>query len=156
MAGYNRRRYHQGRGIFMGSLFNKERFSRDRFDSILGGGLYRSRNGAIMGVCRGIAEHFDLSVFWVRFFTILLFIFTGFWPTGIIYFALAFLLKPEPVVPLSNMDEQEFYDSYLRSKEMATDRIKRRYGSLERRLQRLEHAVTTPEFDWESRLNSNQ
>jgi phage shock protein C len=54
------------------------------------------------------------------------------------------------------MDEQEFYDSYLRSKEMATDRIKRRYSSLEKRLQRLEHAVTTPEFDWESRLNNNQ
>ncbi len=59
-------------------------------------------------------------------------------------------------MPISNMDEQEFYDSYLRSKEMATDRIKRRYSSLEKRLQRLEHAVTTPEFDWESRLNNNQ
>jgi phage shock protein C len=140
----------------MGSLFNEGCFSRDHFEGMFGGGLYRSRNGAIMGVCRGIAERFDLSVFWVRLFTILLFIFTGFWPTGIIYFALAFLLKPEPVVPISSMDEQEFYDSYLRSKEMATDRIKRRYSSLEKRLQRLEHAVTTPEFDWESRLNSNQ
>lgn len=149
MAGYNSRRYRERGGVFLGSLFRGE-----RFDGMFGGGLYRSRNGVIMGVCRGVAEHFNLSVFWVRFFTILLFVFTGFWPTGIIYFALAFLLKPEPVVPISNMDEQEFYDSYLRSKEMATDRIKRRYSSLERRLQRLEHTVTTPEFDWESRLNN--
>jgi phage shock protein C len=149
MAGYNNRGYRRRGGVFLGSLFRGE-----RFEGIPRGGLYRSRNGAILGVCRGFAEHFELSVFWVRFFTILLFVFTGFWPTGIIYFALAFLLKPEPVVPLSNMDEQEFYESYVRSKEMATDRIQRRYGSLERRLQRLEHAVTTPEFEWESRLNS--
>jgi len=156
MAGYSRRRYQQGRGIFMGSFFNKERFSRDRFEGILRGGLYRSRNGMILGVCRGLAEHFDLSVFWVRFFTVMIFFITGFWPTGILYFVAAFLLKPEPVVPLNNMDEQEFYESYLRSKEMATDRISRRYSNLERRIQRIEHAVTTPEFEWESRLNGNQ
>ena len=29
-------------------------------------GLYRSRNGAILGVCRGLAEYFDFSVFWAR------------------------------------------------------------------------------------------
>ncbi len=152
MRGYDRYRYHRDSG----AGFMKEHFSRDRFEGVLNGRLYRSRNGAILGVCRGIAEHFDLSVFWVRFFTIVLFVFTGFWPTGIIYFALGFLLKPEPVVPLVSMDEHEFYESYLRSKEMATDRIKRRYSNLERRLQRIEHAVTTPEFEWESRLNSNQ
>ncbi|MDP6507168.1 MAG: PspC domain-containing protein, partial [Planctomycetota bacterium] len=29
-------------------------------------GLYRSRGGIIMGVCQGIAEHWDFSVFWTR------------------------------------------------------------------------------------------
>jgi len=156
MAGYNRGRYQQGRGVFMGSFFNKERFSRDRFEGILRGNLYRSRNGMVLGVCRGLAEHFDLSIFWVRFFTVAISFITGFWPIVILYFAAAFLLKPEPVVPLNNMDEQEFYESYLRSKEMATDRISRRYSNLERRIQRIEHAVTTPEFEWENRLNGNQ
>ncbi|MBP1742726.1 MAG: pspC [Deltaproteobacteria bacterium] len=37
-----------------------------RFEKILSGGLYRSRKGAILGVCRGIAEYFDFSVFWTR------------------------------------------------------------------------------------------
>jgi phage shock protein C len=37
---------------------------------------------------------------------------------------------------------------------MAMDRIKRRYENLERRIQRMEHTVTKPEFDWEKRLNS--
>ena len=29
-------------------------------------GLYRSRNGVLLGVCRGIADYFDFSVFWIR------------------------------------------------------------------------------------------
>jgi len=127
---------------------------RNRFDELSQRGLYRSRNGAILGVCRGIAEYFDLSVFWVRFITFVFFIFTGFWPTVVIYIGAAFLMKPEPIIPLDNMDEREFYDSYVRSREMATDRIRRRYENLERRIQRLEHSVTRPGFDWEKRLNS--
>lgn len=149
MRGYDRYRYHRDRG----TRFMKRHFSRDRFEGILHGGLYRSRNGVILGVCRGIADYFDLSVFWVRFFVVALFLITWFWPTGVLYFVAAFIMKPEPAVPLENTGEQEFYDSYLRSKEMATDRIKRRYSNLERRIQRLEHSVTTPEFDWENKMN---
>ena len=29
-------------------------------------GCYRSREGVIFGVLRGIAEYFDFSVFWIR------------------------------------------------------------------------------------------
>lgn len=150
MRGYNRFRYQRDRG----ERFIRRHFSRDRFEGIIQGGLYRSRNGMILGVCRGFAEYFDLSVSWVRFFVFFLFWMTWGWPTAFIYFLIAFLMKPEPVVPLENLDEQEFYESYIRSKEMAADRIKRRYSNLERRIQRLEHSVTTPEFDWEKRLNN--
>jgi phage shock protein C len=107
-----------------------------------------------MGVCRGIAEYFDFSVFWVRVVALALFFFTGFWPTAVVYFLAALLMKPEPVIPIENADEEEFYDSYVRSRQMASDRIKRRYQNLERRIQRLEHTVTTPEFNWEKKLNS--
>ena len=116
--------------------------------------MYRSRSGMILGVCKGLAEYFDLSVFWVRIVTLILFLITGFWPTGILYFVAAFIMKPEPVIPIENDDEQEFYESYVRSKQMAMDRIKRRYENLERRIERMEHTVTRPEFDWEKRLNS--
>ncbi len=64
-------------------------------------------------------------------------------------------MKPEPVIPIDNEGEQEFYDSYVRSRGVAADRIKRRYENLQRRIQRLEHTVTKPEFDWEERLNSD-
>ena len=125
-----------------------------RFENILQGGLYRSRNGAILGVCRGISEYFDCSLFWVRAIAVILLLFTGFWPTLILYFIAALLMKPEPVIPIHTDEEQEFYNSYVSSRKLATDRIKRRYANLERRLQRLEHAVTSPEFDWEQRLNT--
>lgn len=129
-------------------------FFKDRLKGIFEGVLYRSRKGMILGVCRGIAEYFGLSVFWVRFTTLLVFFITGFWPTAVLYFIAAFLLKPEPVIPIDNIDEQEFYHSYVHSKQMAVDRIKRRYENLERRIQRMEHTVTSPEYNWEKKFRS--
>jgi phage shock protein C len=125
-----------------------------RFEQILRGGLYRSRNGIILGVCRGIAEYFDFSVFWARAIVIILLIVSGFWPIMGLYFIAALLMKPEPVVPIQTEEEQEFYDSYINSRKGAVDRLKRRYDNLERRIQRMEHTVTTREFDWENRLNT--
>lgn len=127
---------------------------RRKFGNTLQGKFYRSRNGVILGVCRGIAEYFDFSLFWIRAIAVIFLLFTGFWPTLIVYFIAALLMKPEPVIPIHTDEEQEFYDSYLHSRKWATDRIKRRYENLERRLRRLEHTVTSPEFDWEKRLTS--
>ena len=124
-----------------------------RFAKILHGGLYRSRNGIILGVCRGVAEYFDFSVFWARTIVFILFLFSGFWPIAALYFIAALLMKPEPVIPIQTEDQQEFYDSYVYSRKGATDRLKRRYDNLDRRIQRMEHTVTTREFDWDQRLN---
>ena len=115
---------------------------------------YRSRKGVILGVCRGIAEHFDFSLFWTRVIAVALLLLTWFWPIMILYFAAALVMKPEPAVPLQSDDEQEFYDSYVHSRKAAIDRLKRRYDGLERRIRRMEHTVTSREFDWESRLNA--
>jgi phage shock protein C len=125
-----------------------------RFETILGGGLYRSRSGIILGVCRGIADYFDFSVFWARVITLVLLFLTGFWPVMILYFVAALLMKPEPVIPIETDEEQEFYDSYVHSHRGATDRLKRRYENLERRIRRMEDHVTGREFEWENKLNS--
>lgn len=127
---------------------------RRKFENTLQGKFYRSRNGVILGVCRGIAEYFNFSLFWIRAIAVIFLIFTGFWPTLIVYFIAALLMKPEPVIPIHTDEDQEFYDSYVHSRKWATDRIKRRYENLERRLRRLEHTVTSPEFDWEKKLTS--
>lgn len=125
-----------------------------RFKRIFRNGLYRSRNGIILGVCRGIAEYFDFKIFWVRAIAVLLLFFSGFWPIMGLYFIAALMMKPEPVIPIRTDEEQEFYNSYIFSRKGATDRLRRRYENLERRIQRLEHSVTAREFDWEHRLNT--
>jgi phage shock protein C len=125
-----------------------------RFEEILRGGLYRSRNGLLLGVCRGIAEYFDFSVFWTRAIVLILLFFSGLWPIMALYFIAALLMKPEPIIPIESDDQQEFYNSYIYSRKGATDRLKRRYENLERRIERMEHTVTTKEFDWDRRLNT--
>lgn len=115
---------------------------------------YRSREGIIFGVCRGLAEHFDLPVLGVRLGFVVAFIMTSFWPAGIAYLVLALIMKPEPILPLRGVEEAEFYHSYATSRGMALQRLKRSFDNLDRRMQRIEAIVTDREFDWERRLNN--
>ena len=117
-------------------------------------GIYRARNGVIFGVCRGLAEHFDFSVFWARTIAVIFLLVTGFWPAIGLYLIATLLMKPAPVIPLETDAEQEFYDSYTNSRHLAAGRLKRRFENLERRIRRMEHMVTSREFDWDNKLNS--
>ncbi len=117
--------------------------------------IYRSRDGLILGVVQGIADHYDLSVFWLRLFTLLLFLFSGLWPITAVYLIAGVLMKPAPAAPLANDEEKDFYDSYLISPRSAAKRLKRRYDNLERRIQRIEDVVTSREFDFERRLGKD-
>jgi len=125
---------------------NRSRSSRN--------GIYRSRSGIILGVCKGLAEHFDFSVFWARIIAIFFLIVAGFLPAIGLYLLAALLMKPEPVIPIKDAGEKEFYDSYTYSRQGAVQRLKRRYENLQRRIQRMEHIVTSAEYDWENRLNN--
>jgi phage shock protein C len=116
-------------------------------------GMYRSRTGLILGVCKGLARYFDFSVFWMRAIAVALLLFSGIWPMVIVYVVAALLMKLEPVVPLETEEEQEFYNSYTTSRSMALRRLKRIYDNLDRRIQRMESIVTAREYDWERRFN---
>jgi phage shock protein C len=70
-----------------------------------------------------------------------------------LYFLAALIMKPEPVLSIDTDEDQEFYNSYVRSRKAAVERLKRRYEKLDRRIQRMEHTVTAREFDWDQRLN---
>ena len=50
----------------------------------------------LFGVCKGLAEYFDLSLFWLRVIVLVLFVSTGFIPAGLIYILAALLMKLEP------------------------------------------------------------
>jgi phage shock protein C len=117
-------------------------------------GIYRSRNGIILGVCKGLAEHFDFSVFWTRVIALIFLFVAGILPAIGLYLLAALLMKPEPVIPVENAAEKEFYDSYTYSRQGAVQRLKRRFDNLQRRIQRMEHIVTSAEYDWEDRLSN--
>jgi len=125
-----------------------------RFDGLFEHGLYRSRNGMILGVFRGLGEYFDLKVFWLRVFAVVMLSVSGIWPVLILYFLAAALMKPEPVIPLASEEEEEFYDSYIASRKGAVHRLLRQFKNIDRRIQRMEHIVTDRRFDWEDRLRS--
>jgi len=117
-------------------------------------GLYRSRNGIILGVVRGISEYFDFSVFWGRTIVVILLLVSGFWPVTGLYFLAALLMKPAPVLRIDSDDAHDFYDSYVHSRPRAVDRLKRRYNNIEQRIRRMEDAVTSRDYDWERRFDS--
>jgi phage shock protein C len=118
-------------------------------------GPYRSRTGMILGVCKGIAEYLDFSVFWMRAIALTLLLFSGIWPIVGLYLLMALLMKPEPVLPLKTEAEREFYNSYASSQTMALHRLKRTFDNLDRRIRRMENIVTAREYDWERRLNDS-
>ena len=119
-------------------------------------GLYRSRNGVIFGVCRGIAEWKDLPVCWVRIAVVAVALLSGFWPAVIAYVFAAIFMKPSPVMPFKDELDKEFYDSYAHSRGMALKRLKSVADALERRTRRLESRVLDREADWERRFTSGR
>lgn len=125
-----------------------------RYNDSSGRRLYRSRNGVVCGVCRGLADYSNLRVGWVRFFTLLLLFLTGIWPTVILYVIACLLMKPEPVLPLENEFQQDFYDNYVSSRSRTLRDLKRRFSNLDRRMCRMEDRVTSRDFEWEQRLNT--
>ena len=118
-------------------------------------GLYRSRDGMILGVCKGIADYLDFSLFWTRMLAVLFFIFSGFWPVGGFYLLSALVMKPQPVVPFGSTGEREFYDAYVNSRGLALHRLKRTFDNLDRRIRRIEEVATNREYDWEQRLHKS-
>lgn len=123
-----------------------------RSTGLYDGGPYRSRKGNVFGVCRGLAEHFDFNVTAMRLLWVVGGITLSF-PVILIYIVLAFMLKPEPVMPLESAEDAEFYSSFTASKSMALHRLKRTYDNLDRRIQRMESIVTAKEYEWDARLN---
>ncbi len=133
---------------------NRFRHRQKRHRYHTGRSLYRSRRGVIFGVCRGLADYFDFNVFWIRVILIIILIISGLWPIVGLYLLASLLIKPEPVRPIETEDEQDFYDSYITSRQRAVREIKRRYENLERRIRRMEDTVTGPEFNWDEKLKS--
>jgi len=118
-------------------------------------GLYRSRNGAILGVCRGIADYFDLSVFWIRATAVILFICTGFWPIVGVYILAALLMKSDPAGTVGSSSRPGAGGRYRCTGADAAERLRRKWKHLEKRIRKMEDKVTSREYDWNSRYHGN-
>ncbi len=109
--------------------------------------LYRSRRGLLFGVCRGVAERLDLSVFWTRILVLIAFVATGFWPVGAAYLLAALLLKREP-----GAWEPDYRKYAVEAQYGAARACRRAADSLDARLRRVEAAAARDVEDWDERL----
>ncbi len=110
--------------------------------------IYRSRKGVVLGLCKGLSNHYDIPVFWLRLAVVVIAMTTTIWPAVLGYVILAIVFKPEPVIPFVNEDENEFYDSYSSSRSMGLHRLKRKFDNLNSRIHRMEDVVTSKEYKW--------
>ena len=128
------------------------RRTMSRYNSVSNRGLYRSRDGIILGVCRGVADYFNFSAFWTRAILIVVFIFTGFWPIIGIYILAALLMKSEPGAPGRQGSKRNFHCHFKHAGHETAERLKRKWRHLEKRIRRMEDKATSREFDWNKRF----
>ncbi len=113
------------------------------------GRLYRSRRGKIFGVCQGLADWRNLPVEYIRIFLIMAFIFTGFFPVGILYFLAALVLPLEPEGQASSDDFRNTEENRSRRYES----VRREFEDLKEKVKDMEGRVFDKEKDWDERFH---
>jgi phage shock protein C len=122
-----------------------------RSDSLSKRGLYRSKNGVLLGVCKGVAGYFEFSVFWIRAAVVILFIFTGFWPVVGLYILAAFVMKSQPADGRRAGSKPNSGTRFHCARDDAAERLRRKWNHLEKRIRRMEDKISR-EFDGDNRF----
>ena len=129
------------------------------------GKLYRSRNGEIFGVCKGIAKWAELPVGPVRLAVILLAVFSGFVPVLVIYVLAAILLPVEPLYKskfeggVSEDFREDFKKEYRENRKRTVHDLKDEFDKLKRKVAGMEDDVLhtqDKEEDWDNRFNKDK
>ena len=109
--------------------------------------LYRDPEHAILaGVCAGIADYLGAERIVVRLaFVVALFLFIV--PAALIYILLAIALPKRPPALYASEAEAAFWRGVTTAPEDTLAALRRRFGDLEARLQRMEREVTSGEAD---------
>lgn len=109
-------------------------------------GPFRSKNGLLLGVIQGFAEHWRMSPFVLRAMVILLAIFTAFWPVVIVYLVSAFILPARPAnLPLTERQKEIVLLSRA-NPEAVFEGLENRLKGLDAKVRRLEDIVTSKSF----------
>lgn len=122
--------------------------------------IYRSPNRVIFGICQGFADHFDISVVWIRLGLVAASLVTGFVPFPILYIIAAFIIKEGPTKVEARGPEpyyeEDYYETDVSARTLSLRRLKNRFDSIESRIQRMENYVTNKSYDWERRFNASK
>jgi phage shock protein C len=109
-------------------------------------GPFRSPNGLIFGVVRGLADHYNISPFVLRLSILAASVFLAFWPVLLLYIAAAIVMPSEPkVLPLNERSKEVFLLGQV-DPETLIEGLAARSESLERKIRRLEDHVTSKNF----------
>lgn len=112
--------------------------------------LYRSRRGMIFGVCQGIADWKGINAGYIRLTLVLLTVFTGFFPFGLLYIAAAFFMPLERAFRERDTDysrshvKREYYD------------LKQEFDDLASRFNSADKNAGSRERDWDSRFKNER
>lgn len=115
-------------------------------------GPFRSQDGVIFGVAKGLADHFHWPVGLVRLIIILSAVFLFLWPTIIAYLVAALLMSPAPESRLDSPEERDIWLQTQLDPGAAMEQLARRAGTVEKRLRRLEDFITSREYAWSRKM----
>lgn len=110
--------------------------------------LYRSRNGMLFGVCQGIADWKGINAGYVRLTLVILTVFTGFFPFGLLYLLAAFFLPAEPAC--GDRESRTWYRSGVRK---GFYDLRQEFDEMSSRFNRTDRNDYSRERDWDNRFN---
>lgn len=107
------------------------------------------RRGWVAGVCVGIADFFGWNVKLIRLLVIASLIISGFFPVGVIYLGLWYLMEDVTKSPLDDERERTPRRPSPYSPPPSSDPVdvNLRFARLERRLRSMEACVTSSDFE---------
>ena len=92
-----------------------------------------------------------MPVEYIRIFMILAFLFTGFFPVGILYFLAALILPLEPVGYRDNS-----FSGHEESRKNRYENVRRDFSDLKDRVKNMESKVFDRERDWDERFRKEK
>jgi phage shock protein C len=109
-------------------------------------GPFRSRQGLLLGVVKGLADHWGMSPFALRIIIVALSLFLAFWPMAIMYVAAAIIMPMEPLSPPANERERELLLLGKADLNTLVASLESRADGIERKIRRLEDIITSKTY----------
>jgi len=105
----------------------------------------------IFGVCQGIADWKGINAGYVRLALVILTVFTGFFPFGLLYLLAAFFLPVEPAY--REKESRSWYRSGVRR---GFYDLRQEFDDVARRFNKMDRGSYSKERDWEDRFKEDR